>query len=69
MITAKLRIIYFLLQLQVGFCLQSEWLSYRYGYWLSCIRKEVDPSWRLVATSTGKTERGEITNLEPSADT
>jgi hypothetical protein len=28
----------------------------------------VDPSWRLVATSTGKTERGANTNLEPSAE-
>ena len=69
MITAKLRIFYFLLQLQVGFCLQLQWVSYRYGYVLSCTRTEVDPFGRLVPTSTCKTEREAITNLEPSADT
>jgi hypothetical protein len=35
---------------------------------LSYIRKEVDASWRLVAISTGKTEREVTTKLEPSAD-
>ena len=69
MITAKLRIFYFLLQLQVGFSLHLGWVSYRYGYLLSCTRQEVDPSWRLVVTSTGKTEREAIANLVPSADT
>jgi len=38
-ITVKLRVFYFLLQLQVGFCLQLVCLSYRYGCWLSWIRK------------------------------
>ena len=48
--------------------MQLEWVSYRYGHRLSYVRQKVDPSWRLVATSKGKTERGAITNLEPSAD-